>query len=188
MAYATLDQLTSYLGIDESYDDDNLLSSLLARAQAAIDSYTRRTFEAAEDTTRYHNADYISAQLLMLDGDCCAVTAVANGSGAIIPAAEYRSLPRNRTPFYALQLDPTGSLAWDADGDGIAVTGRWAYSVSAPADVTHACIRLAAWFYRQKDNTGLDAPMISGSVTILPVRLPADVAETLKPYRRVLAL
>ena len=51
MAYASLVDLTTYLGIDESTADDGLLSQLLARAQAAIDTYTRRTFEATADVT-----------------------------------------------------------------------------------------------------------------------------------------
>lgn len=188
MAYADLADLLLYLGIEEDVVDDTLLQQFLARAQAAIDSYTRRTFEAAADTTRYHDADYISAQTLMLDGDCCAVTAVVNGDGSTIPAEEYRLQPRNRPPFFALQMESSGSYSWSADGSSIAVTGRWAYSVTPPADVVHACIRLAAWFYRQKDNTGLDAPMLSGSVTILPPRLPVDVEQLLKPYRSLLAL
>lgn len=187
MTYASLHDLTTYLGIDDSATDDGLLTQLLARAQAVIDAHTRRTFEATADSTRYHTLDAVWGRQLIFDGDLCAVTSIVNGDGATVAASEYHTLPRNRTPYYSVELWPDSVTAWDADRDGqIAVTGRWAYSVTAPADIVQAAIRMAAWFYRQKDNTGNDQAMIAGTVTILPARLPADVAELLKPYRRAL--
>jgi len=187
MAYASITDLTVYLGIDESTADDGLLTQLLARAQAAIDTYTRRTFEATADATRWHTLDNVWGRQLQLDGDCCAITSITNGDGATVDAGEYHTMPRNRTPYYAVELWPDSAVAWDADSSGqIAVTGRWAYSTKAPADVVHACVRLAAWMYRQKDNTGNDAPIIAGDVTILPTRIPSDVQLMLAPYRRAL--
>lgn len=187
MSYASLTDLTVYLGIDESTADDGLLTQLLARAQAAIDTYTRRTFEAAADVTRWHTLDNVWGRQLQLDGDCCAITAITNGNGATVDAGEYHTLPRNRTPYYAVELWPDSATAWDADSGGqIAVVGKWAYSVTAPADVAHACVRLAAWMYRQKDNAGNDAPIIAGDITILPSRIPSDVQLMLAPYRRAL--
>ena len=52
MAYATLVDLKAYLGIATNLKtDDALLTSLLARAQVAVDSHCRRTFEASH---RHH--------------------------------------------------------------------------------------------------------------------------------------
>ena len=187
MAYASLADLTAYLGIDESTADDGLLSQLLTRAQAAIDSYTRRTFEAGSDTTRWHTLDNVWGRQMQLDGDLCAITSITNGDGAAVDAGEYHTLPRNRTPYYAVELWPDSAAAWSAASGGqIAVTGRWAYSTTPPSDVEHATVRLAAWMYRQKDNTGNDQPVIAGNATILPSRIPSDVADLLKPYTRVL--
>ena len=187
MAYASLADLTTYLGIDESTADDGLLSQLLARAQAAIDTYTRRTFEATADVTRWHTLGNVWGRQLTFDGDLCAITSITNGDGATVAASEYHTLPFNRTPYYAVELWRDSVTAWDADSGGqIAVTGRWAYSTTPPADITHACVRLAAWMYRQKDNTGNDAPIIAGDVTILPTRIPSDVQLMLAPYRRAL--
>ena len=187
MAYASLDDLTTYLGIDDSTADDGLLTRLLLRSQAAIDSYTRRTFEVAADSTRWHTAGNVQGRTLFLDGDCCAITAIVNGDGATVAAAEYYTLPRDRTPFYAVELYGDSTVGWvdgGRSGGQIAVTGRWAYSTTAPADVTHACVRLAAWFYRQKDNAAADQAMIIGDTTILPARIPTDVQMLLAPYRR----
>jgi len=185
MAYASLADLTTYLGIDESTADDGLLSQLLARAQAAIDTYTRRTFEATADVTRWHTLGNVWGRQLAFDGDICAITSITNGDGATVAASEYHTLPFNRTPYYAVELWRDSVTAWDADSGGqIAVTGRWAYSTTPPADITHACVRLAAWMYRQKDNTAGDTPIIAGDVTILPARFPSDVQMMLAPYRR----
>jgi len=74
--------------------------------------------------------------------------------------------------------------AWDGITGDIAITGKWAYSTTAPAPVQHATVRLAAWMYRQKDNTGNDAPIIAGDVTILPTRIPSDVEAMLAPFVR----
>ena len=185
MAYASLDDLTTYLGIDDSTADDGLLTRLLERAQAAVDAFTRRTFEATADATRWHTLDNVWARQLVFDGDLCAITSIVNGDGATVAASEYHTLPRNRTPYYAAELWTDSATAWDADRDGqIAVTGRWAYSLTAPADVTHATVRLAAWLYRQKDNAAADQTVVIGDTTILPSRLPIDVQQLLQPYRR----
>lgn len=185
MAYASLTDLTTYLGIDDSTADDGLLGRLLVRAQAAIDTHTRRTFEATVDETRWHTLDDVCGRQLQFDGDLCAITSIVNGDGATVAASEYHTLPRNRTPYYAAELWPDSVTAWDADSAGqIAVTGKWAYSLTAPADVQHACVRLAAWLYRQKDNTAGDQTVIIGDTTILPARLPSDVQQLLQPYRR----
>jgi len=178
--YASLTDLTAYLGIDTSTADDGLLSQFLTRAQAAIDNTCHRTFEASADSTRYYDYRSVDDYTLYLDADLCAITSVVNGDGITIGAASYTTEPRNMTPFYALRLRESTGFAWDGWNSDIAVTGRFAYSVSAPAPVQQATVRLAAWLYRQKDNTGNDAPIIAGDVTILPARLPSDVYELLE--------
>lgn len=185
--YATLADLTAYLGIDTSTADDGLLSQFLTRAQAAVDGICHRTFEASADSTRHYDYRSVDDYTLYLDADLCAITSVVNGDGITIGAASYTTEPRNMTPFYALRLREVVGLAWDGWNSDIAVTGRFGYSTQAPADVAHATVRLAAWMYRQKDNTGSDAPMIAGDVTILPARIPSDVEALLAPYMRRLA-
>ncbi len=180
MAYASISDLTVYLGIDDSTADDGLLAQLLTRAQAAVDNVCHRQFEAAADTTRYFDTRAIDGYMLHLDTDLCAITSVVNGDGVTIAGTNYTTEPRNVTPWHALRMRSTSAYAWDGITGDIAITGRWAWSVTAPADVQHATVRLAAWMYRQKDNTGSDAPMIAGDVTILPARLPADVMELLE--------
>jgi hypothetical protein len=193
MPYTDLTTLKQYLSIT-SADDDALLTALIARAQTLIDTAAARTFEAAADSTRRFDAirDVTGdGQMLFLDDDLCQVTTVINGDGTTIPAADYVTEPRRRPPYYALRLKPSAGLAWTYSGDAenaITVTGRWAYSPTAPADIAHACVRLAAHLYRQKDTQSapLSSPHQSADgVLMLPAQLPADVAQMLIPYRRL---
>jgi hypothetical protein len=193
MAYTTVDVLREYLGLTAS-DDDGLLEVLIQRAQTAIDTATGRTFEAGADATRrFSVGDDTEGSLLILDADLCQITSIitdADGSSPVtLATTDYITHPRNRTPYYAIRLRSDSDEDWDytnAAEMGITITGRWAYSLTAPADVQQACIRLASWYYRQKDSSNdLDRPILTGDgVTVMPSSVPHDVQAMIKHYRR----
>jgi hypothetical protein len=192
MAYATVSDLKSYLGITSS-GDDGLLSDCLERAQTLIETATNRLFEAAEDTERYFDAvaDVVGA-VLYLDEDLAAIASITNGDSAatVITSAEYVPEPRNQTPYYAIRLMNSAGLSWDYVDDpenAITVNGKWAYSESAPADIVQATVRLAAFLYRQKEsNADVDrtVQLPDGSM-VLPSGLPRDVLAIISRYRKV---
>lgn len=196
MAYTDKDALKIYLGIDAGEtSDDALLTTLIARAQAAVDRYCGQSFEASADTTRYYLATpcddggAVDGRDLILDAPLCAITSVTNGDGVAVASGDYVLLPINGLPKYAIRLKQSSGLWWtyddDVESDQIAVVGRFAYSTSAPADVVHATTRLAAWFYRQRENANdLDRTVIVGDTTLLPGRMPQDVKDLLAPYVR----
>lgn len=196
MAYADIEALKLYLklpplpGNSPSTAEDELLEELLARAQQRIDTHCNQTFEAAEDSTRYfvplgwEDGGAVDGLDLVLDAPLAQLTEVVNGDGAVLAASNYQLLPINELPKYAVRLKRSSGVRWthggDAESDLIAVTGRWAYSVEAPADIAHACVRLAAWYYRQRANANdLDRTVITAGQTILPSRIPGDVMDTL---------
>ena len=189
MAYASTNDLKAYLGIGTA-TDDALLAALLTRAQAVIDRHCDRTFEAAVDTTRYYDAvDDVWGQLLMLDTDLCAVTTVVNGDGVTINSTDYMLQPSNLRPAYAIRLKDNSPVVWtysESPERSIAVTGKFAYSASAPADIVHATVRLAAWLYRQKDNSAdmSDVSVTTGGAVMIPSGLPRDVTAMLERYVR----
>ncbi len=190
MAYLSAADLKSYLGIAVT-TDDTLLGQILTRAQAMIDTYTGRTFEAAADSTRYLDAieDVTDSQTLFLDRDLCAITSITNGDGVAVGATEYTTRPRNNTPYYEIVLKNSSNKFWTYDQDpdkAITIVGKWAYSATAPADIVQAMVRLASYIYRQKDNAGdLDRPVIVGNnTTLLPAQLPKDIEMILRPYVR----
>ena len=190
MAYCSLAQLKAYVGATDN-DDDALLTDCITRAEAVIDRATKRRFEATADSTRTFDAQQdVAGRTLYLDADLCAITSITNGDGAAITALQVVSEPRNHAPYYALTLKASTGLAWTYETDpedAISVTGRWAYSTTPPADIEQACVRLAAWLYRQKDSSSdLDRPMVSmDGATLLPAQIPADVQRMLQPYVRV---
>ena len=189
MAYCGVDELKEYLGVTGATDDAMLLT-LLAAAQRTIDSYCARTFEATADSVRTFDSQRdVDGCTLTVDSDLCAITSIVNGDGTTI--SDYATEPRNETPYYAIRLKASAGKVWTATvaGDSenaITVTGKWAYSTSAPSDIAHVCKRLAAYIYRQKDNAGdLDRAVIAGNSTILPAQIPSDIRLMLAPYRRL---
>jgi len=191
MAYCGVDELKEYLGVTGTADDAMLLT-LLAAAQRTIDSYCARTFEATADTVRTFDSQRdVDGYTLTVDSDLCAITSIVNGDGTTISNSHYVTEPRNETPYYAIRLKASAGEVWTSTAAGdsenaISITGKWAYSTSAPSDIAHVCKRLAAYIYRQKDNAGdLDRAVMTGDGNVLlPSRLPNDVADMLRPYMR----
>ena len=190
MAYCSLADLKTYLGATDT-TDDALLTDCLSRAQAMVDTFTRRTVEAASDSTRYFDADRaVDGRKLWIGGDLCALTSVTNGDGTAITLTDLVKTPRNSTPWFELVLKASSAAAWTYEDDpenAIAVVGKWGYSTTPPADIEQACVRLAAWLYRQKDSSAdLDRPTVSADgATLMPAQIPADVLVMLRPYVRV---
>jgi len=190
MAYCTTAQVKTYLNITVS-TDDTLLTDLIARAQQTIDTCCLRTFEAAADSARAFDAVRdVRGRTLYLDADLCAITSITNGDGTALAVTDYVTEPRNRTPYHAITLRSDSDEEWVYDSQhesAITVTGRWAYSVSAPNDIVWACIRLVAWLYQQRD-TGADVDRVmlsNDGLLLLPQQMPRDVLALLTPYRRL---
>jgi len=186
MAYVTVAEFKQYTGVSEAVDDA-LISGLIASAQAAIDNYCHRTFEADEDTTKYFDAvgPHIDGLTLYFDDDLCAITTVTNGDDNVVSSSEYTTIPRNGTRFYAIRLLSQSGKTWTFSGewmDAISITGRWAYSVKAPDDIYQACLRLASFYYREKDSPLTDVTAIEAGTVIRTPPMPGSVKALLQPY------
>jgi len=152
MSYTTLADLKTFLGIaSANTDDDALLTDLLTTAQAMVDNHCRRTFEVSSETTRYLDACYptVIGRVLYLPYDLCDVTAVANGDGSVVTSADYFLRPIT-PPYWHIHLTVASGLVWTFTGEpweAIEITGKWAYSASAPATVVTATKVVARWLY-----------------------------------------
>lgn len=203
MAYTTLAAVKAELGIPTgTTTDDTLLSAYITTAQRIIEAPrplgTGRVFEASGDTTRVLDApaqpssdpEGPSYLLLLTDaGDLCSITTVVNGDGTTVSGSDYVTVPRNRAPYYGIQLKRNAGLTWTYDEDpegAISITGKWAYSATAPADIARAALRLVVWMYRAKDNAGADQATQTEQGLILPSRMPKDVRETIESYWSIL--
>lgn len=194
--YCSLAQLKQYLGIAES-TDDVFLTSIIARAQKMITTYTGRLFAAPADSEhRFASGTDTDGRTLWFDDDLCQF---ASTSGLIVNAdaeeinqielvrdIDFVTIPRNTTPWYGVKLLGSASKSWEYTNDpemSIVVTGRWAYSITAPDDIVQACLRLAAYIYRQKDAQVFETTAIpdAGVITI-PIGIPKDVKMILDQY------
>ena len=193
MAYITTADVKSYLGLTGAVDD-TLLGYLIDRAQKAIETHTQRIFSASADTTRlYTVGEDTDGRYLYLDEDLCAITTVTTDADATSPTTltdetDYITIPRNTTPYIALQIIGSSTYEWTYTDDpamGVSVIGRFAYSTTPPEDILHACIRLVGYYYRQKDSQVFDVTAIpEAGVISIPQGIPADVKRILEPYRR----
>lgn len=194
MAYISTAELKEYLHITVD-TEDHILEECIEDAQQQIDSWTGRTFEASADSTRrFVVGKDTHGDELLLDEDLCAITSIVtnadNGSGGqTFSASDYYAYPLNRTPYYKIKIAASSSKAWEYTYNpeaGITVTGKWAYSTTAPNDIKRACRRLAGYQYKQRDAQVYDVTaMPEEGALIIPQGIPADVAKILLPYRKL---
>jgi hypothetical protein len=192
MAYATLSELRTYLGFASSNtDDDTLLAALITRAQKVIDLLAGCSFEATSATRYYDPTVNVTATgMLALDADLLTVTSITNGDGDVLTASEYVLWPSNSSPKRGVKLKASTGLYWTYNTDpenAITIVGTWGLFATAPADITQATLRLAAYMYRQKDAQVFDvtASPETGVITI-PQGIPKDVRLTINAYKRML--
>ena len=190
MSYATIAQVKLELGLTNTGDDD-LIGNKINEATIAIETYTGRQFQVQVNSIRYFDswAD-VEGYTLYLDHDLCEINSITNGDGTTVTSAQYATQPRNDTPYYAIKLKGSYSLSWEDDDNGdsedaIAISGKWGYSQVPPDDIEQACIRLASYYYRQKDAQVFDVTATPelGQITI-PQGFPIDVRHMLNRYRR----
>jgi hypothetical protein len=190
MAYTTPALLKTYVGVGDA-GDDVLLTSLINAAQKYIEDDRGYAFEASADVARKFTVGKdTEGRELYLDAWLCQITSIVTNADATVPvtllATEYVTHPRNYTPYHAIELLWSSNNTWTYTTNpqnGIVVTGRWAWSLTAPADIIHACNRLAAYFYRQKDAGVYDVTAIPDAGIIqIPQGIPADVAKILNTY------
>lgn len=186
MAYATTTQVKTYLGLTVS-SDDTLLGTLLLAAQKTIETHCGRVFEADTATVRYFTLADLDRDsgVLWLNGDLCTLTGVTNGDGTTVATGDVQTMPINTPPWYALRINPAVGVFTSGQNtaDRIAITGKWAYSASAPADIAQATIRLTAFLYRLRENGGEgDRMVFAGNATLSPMAMPSDVRSILVHY------
>lgn len=193
MPYLVAADLRTYLGIS-STSDDALLTVLIAAAQKAVEEYTHRVFEASAATAKTFDAvrdvgKGDDRRTLYLDQDLCTITSIVNGDATTVTAAQYVTEPRSVTPYYAIRLKASANIAWTYNDDpenAITVTGKWAYSASAPDDIVQATKRMAGWMYRTKDAQAYDSTAFSElGVIRVKHKVPEDIVQLLEPYLRI---
>lgn len=197
--YTTTAAVKAELKITDT-SDDTLIGGYVTLAQRIIEAPkplgTGRVFEVTSDTTRYLDAPADASNrtldgplyVLLLPSDLCAITSIVNGDGVAVAAADYVTEPRVSTPYFAIRLKSGTGLTWTAGTSpegAIAVTGKWAYSLTAPADIQRCATRLAAWCYRARDSAGaggFDRDIKTDEGLILGAKMPRDIRQIIETY------
>jgi hypothetical protein len=207
MAYATLEEVMQEMGVLEEGINTDLLQAKIDAAQDIVENVTHRCFEADADETRLidYSEETVDGRTLHLPYDICQIAEVLNGDGEEVTVNEYVTTPRLRTvssgssvmpavrdawPWYALTIKSSVSKAWTYEDDreeAISITGRWAFSVTPPAAIKAATIRLAHWLYMQKDDLRdrEESEVSQDGILLLMGDLPNDVQARLLPFVRL---
>jgi len=177
MDYITIEMLHAYGGFTgPSNDDDMLLQHFITAASAMVDSYCGRVFgipTGAVATTR----TFTIANGLLQEGEAALYFPDDVYTVTTIPtltAGVTLTWMPDRPPYYGV-IRSSGS--WE---DPTTIVAFWAYSESPPIVIQQATLRLANWLSHQRESV-----MSMGETVNGPNLMPADIADTLAPYRRV---
>lgn len=194
MSYATLEHLRAYLSLSATdTNDDALLEAFLLAAQAVIeDACGGRHFYYTRATRLYDaTGPHITTNSLLLREDLAQIYTLTNGDGTTIPSTAYVLIPANRSQKYSIELLPSAGITFTHNGDwrqAISIDGLWGYSEEPPPPIIQACIRLAAWLYRQRE-TNEWFPYGAEKVTALALSavdsLPADAHRLIAPFKKI---
>ena len=188
MAYIDIAEAKNYIGGISGTNDDLLIEGIIDAAQAFINGYTNRVFDAVDGVGRTFGMQDVVDDMLILDRDLSAITSITNGDSDVLTTSEYVTVPANDTPYYAIKLRKFSNLYWtytDDPEDEIVISGAWGYSETPPDDITQACKDIVKTVYRSRDsNADAGRTIISGGVIITPAEVPKMTLLTLNRYRR----
>lgn len=113
--------------------DDTIIENLINAASRYIDGQTQRRFYPSVETRLYDIPDETNNdRVLMLDDDLLSLTTFLNGDAVEITSSDYKLLPYNVMPKYAVRLKDTSDVAWETDTSAsdegvLSVAGFWGY-------------------------------------------------------------
>jgi len=193
-SYATKNEVLIYIRsyatgtstelIQQISDDDSQIVELLAESSRLIDNVTGREFFLTTGTFYY---EPVTDETLFLDRDFASIVTVTNGDGSVISSNNYKVLPLNETPKYAIKLKSNSGISWTDNGSDEVITVYGVSGISpVPEEIKLACILWTVALYRQRNG---ESPLEGGYITpngtyIIPGGTPKSVAEILAKWIR----
>ena len=180
MAYSTLAEVKTFCQVSGA-GDDTLLTAILAAAEAYVENYTGRVFDAASETdqafTRLHGKpgeSRFSGQTLYFYSEC------ADTPSAITDSPTVVMIPEDGPPYYGMFISD-GSWAYPT----VTVTAYWGYSKTVPADIELAVWRICKWMYDMRHTSSGDQLVVAPNGQVLiPEGLPSDIKVLLDKYKK----
>ncbi len=183
--YPGFQDVKQYLSITAS-NDDALIVGILKRAIRSFENLCGRGFLTASSTKKFSatGEEVVRWNHIVLRDDEVISISQIKIDGVIVPSTDYYLTPHGIKLI--ISSDYAFSEYSDDPHDTIEITGIWGYEASVPDDVFGAIVRLAAWFYQQKDNAlELDRSVAMANGMALPAGFPKDVVEVARFYRRI---
>lgn len=198
----TLAAVKRQLGLNEyidgtlttNTDDDDLITDYVTQASVLFEQTAQRelnfTFVAAPGTLTLDACPpHAYGRKLFFLTPVTGVYEVINGDGHTLTSDEYRLLPANNTPYYAIEFKRNAGRFWTytTNPEGaITVAGTLGYCAAAsiPEDVKLAVTKLAANLYQNRDNKGEVIRFADGS-TQVPDKPPDMIFKVLQRYQKV---
>jgi len=194
--YCSIDDLKSWLEIDTTADDVELLFAIEA-ASRAIDKATNRQFGQVDTPEhRYYRAEYdqrhhrwiIETDDLMTHAGLA--VALDNCDGTWTTVTDFELTPRNALqkgrPWTAIEITrppvaPTGIAK---------VTAKWGWAQPVPYAILLATMLQAGRLFARREDASSGPPLIQKTVDDIdykwgtPSPLDDDVLTSVAPYRR----
>lgn len=186
MALATLVQVKEYLQISGSTHDANL-TALVARAERAVKSFTRRELEApGSDVTEDHDGK-LDDTVFLNEFPIVSVTSIhddserAFGSETLIDPSDYAIASEEG---YVELI--SGVFSQGVQNVRVKYKGGYV-SGSIPEDLTMAVVYLAAHWFEERKNIALEGRALKDGGTTKHLHdFPQQVKDMLAPYVRKL--
>lgn len=190
-AYCTAQDVKSRLNINSDTDNGYILS-LINACSELVDRHCMwptSFFAVPIDSTRYYDAGAVQEGRLRLGVPLADSTiTVVNGDTTIVTSDMYRLYPRNESPKWEIWLLSGYSWAFNTDGE-ISVTGKFGYSMVAPAGVVEATAEYAAWMFKRYQGALQDATAnFDLGQLVYSKPMPVQVKDKLASYRNYVGM
>jgi len=188
--YVEVDDLASYLRIDDAVDDPELALAITA-ASRAVDHETNRQFglvASTEARTYYARPDYdmgywvVHVDDFMVTG---APTVTVDGGSVTTFVQEPVNASQQGRPWTRIRFTVDSEFLPSTHPHEVSVTTRWGWS-SVPVAVEQATLLQASRFFTRRNAPfGIAGSPDVGSEMRLLAKVDPDVAVSLRDYRRL---
>jgi hypothetical protein len=173
---------------------DIVLTGLCEAVSKRIDTYCRRSFQAAAEGTRYYDAFGVTR--LYVDDFTNITTLTVDGVPWV--ATDYIKYPLNAPnlippwPYEWLLVNPDGTKSSFSGGpSAVTLTALFGFNAAVPSatnleDIWDAAVEYAAWSFKRMQAAYQDSAGIPELGTMIySKKMPTAVQIALKPYRKV---